>query len=40
MVLIYFPNEQKNAKKINSQEWLMNHALKAMGIRTPKLFEK
>ena len=35
-----FPKVQENAKKINSQEWLMNHALKTMGIRTPKLFEK
>jgi polyphosphate kinase len=27
-------------KKVNSQEWLMNHALKAMGVRTKKPFEK
>ena len=26
----------KDAKKINSQEWLMNHTLKAMGVRTQK----
>jgi polyphosphate kinase len=28
------------AKQVNSQEWLMNHALKAMGIRIQKSFQK
>ena len=27
-------------KQVNSQEWLMNHALKAMGIRVQKQFPK
>ncbi len=30
------PEVKENAKKINSQEWLMNHTLKAMGVRTQK----
>lgn len=35
-----FPELMENTKKINSQEWLMNHALKAMGVRSQKTFEK
>jgi len=35
-----FPEIKEDAKKVNSQEWLMNHALKAMGVRTQKPFEK
>lgn len=35
-----FPVVTENTKKINSQEWLMNHALKAMGVRSQKTFEK
>ncbi|RPI65257.1 MAG: polyphosphate kinase 1, partial [Ignavibacteriales bacterium] len=31
-----FPEVKENSKKVNSQEWLMNHALKAMGVRTQK----
>jgi len=31
-----FSEVKENAKKINSQEWLMNHTLKAMGVRTQK----
>jgi polyphosphate kinase len=31
-----FPEVKENRKKVNSQEWLMNHALKAMGVRTQK----
>jgi polyphosphate kinase len=35
-----FAEVKDSSKKVNSQEWLMNHALKAMGIRTQKPFEK
>jgi polyphosphate kinase len=35
-----FAEIKDSSKKVNSQEWLMNHALKAMGIRTQKPFEK
>jgi polyphosphate kinase len=35
-----FAEVKESSKKVNSQEWLMNHALKAMGIRTQKPFEK
>ncbi len=31
-----FPEVKENTKKINSQEWLMNHTLKAMGVRIQK----
>ncbi|HEX9250712.1 MAG TPA: polyphosphate kinase 1 [Ignavibacteriaceae bacterium] len=32
--------EKESTKKISSQEWLMNHALKAMGVRSKKPFGK
>ena len=35
-----FLEVKESAKKFNSQEWLMNHALKAMGVRTQKLYPK
>jgi polyphosphate kinase len=35
-----FIEAKESTKKVNSQEWLMNHALKAMGIRTQKPFQK
>ena len=35
-----FKEVNDSAKKVNSQEWLMNHALKAMGVRTQKPFPK
>ena len=35
-----FAEVKETTKKVSSQEWLMNHALKAMGIRTQKPFEK
>ncbi len=35
-----FTEVKDSTKKVNSQEWLMNHALKAMGVRTQKPFQK
>jgi polyphosphate kinase len=35
-----FTEVKDSAKIVNSQEWLMNHALKAMGVRTQKSFQK
>ncbi|HEX7358091.1 MAG TPA: polyphosphate kinase 1, partial [Ignavibacteriaceae bacterium] len=35
-----FPQVKETSKKVNSQEWLMNHALKAMGVRNQKSFQK
>ncbi len=35
-----FSEASESAKRVNSQEWLMNHALKAMGIRDQKSFKK
>ena len=35
-----FLEVKESVKKFNSQEWLMNHALKAMGVRTQKLYPK
>jgi len=35
-----FPEIKENTKKVNSQEWLMNHAIKASGIVVQKSFEK
>ena len=35
-----FLDVKESIKKFNSQEWLMNHALKAMGVRKQKLYPK
>ena len=35
-----FADLSDSARRVNSQEWLMNHALKAMGIRNQKSFKK
>ncbi|MEO8232592.1 MAG: polyphosphate kinase 1 [Ignavibacteriota bacterium] len=35
-----FPEVKENIKRVNSQEWLMNHALKAMAVRNKKQFGK
>jgi polyphosphate kinase len=35
-----FPEVKENIKRFNSQEWLMNHALKAMAVRNKKPFGK
>ena len=35
-----FTEVKDSSKIVNSQQWLMNHALKAMGVRTQKPFQK
>ncbi len=35
-----FPEINENTKRVNSQEWLMNHAIKAAGSVVQKSFEK